>query len=83
MQEEGEEEEEANEGISVEAGGCDESKSNARRVRVCFGNFDILEILGKGSFGSVYRVVRHKDRRHYVMKKISWKTWMILNSVMR
>ena len=34
-------------------------------------DFKVLTHIGKGSFGSVYKVLSHKNRQIWVMKKIS------------
>lgn len=34
-------------------------------------DFQIITLIGKGSFGSVYKVLSRKTRQVYVMKKIS------------
>jgi len=33
-------------------------------------NFELLSKLGKGAFGSVYKVKRHEDNQIYALKKI-------------
>ncbi len=36
-------------------------------------DFSVLEELGKGSYGTVYKVQSNKDANIYVLKKISLK----------
>ena len=35
-------------------------------------DFEIISTLGKGSFGSVYKVRRKEDNQNYAMKKVSF-----------
>ena len=41
-----------------------------QRSASTLSDFQFHELLGRGSFGKVYRVTRHADGRVYVMKQI-------------
>jgi serine/threonine protein kinase len=38
--------------------------------RSCLTDFEVLSRLGAGSFGTVYKVQRHADQQHYVVKTV-------------
>ena len=42
-----------------------------QRSTSTLADFEFHELLGRGSFGKVYRVTRHADGRVYVMKQIN------------
>ena len=41
--------------------------------KVCKADFQICRLLGKGSYGSVYKVIRKSDNQEYAMKEVSLK----------
>lgn len=43
------------------------------KIGTCMKDFNILAELGRGSYGTVYKVTSNKDEKVYVLKKICMK----------
>ena len=46
---------------------------NMKETKSCKADFEICRLLGKGSYGSVYKVIRKSDKQEYAMKEVSLK----------
>ena len=44
---------------------------NKQQTKSCKADFQICRLLGKGSYGSVYKVIRKSDQQQYAMKEVS------------
>ena len=45
-------------------------KNKMEAVQSCLKDFDVLNKLGEGAFGQVFKVKRKKDGKEYALKKV-------------
>ena len=53
-----------------------------KRTPVKFRDFEVIELLGEGSFGKVYRVRKRDTNKHYAMKSMK-KSILVQNNQIR
>jgi len=61
----------------LEQGGQQSLQSNVQHLqKVCFADFDVLKLLGEGSFGRVYKVKKRDTGQMFAMKSMK-KSFLI------